>query len=628
MLLVLVELLRTAWMSDDAAITLRTVLNFIHGYGPTFNLDERVQAYTHPLWFLLISALSVLMGNVFYATFFLSITISLLVYWLLIRRVASVWWMGLLAASLLMLSKAYVDYSTSGLENPLSHLMLTLLVLSGVQAVQNPASRHAILTMTLCASLYLVRPDLILVGLPLYVLLLWKTFQTQTLSKTFRLVILTGIPVILWTLFSLFYYGFPFPNTAYAKLGAGIPLLERVIQGASYLFESLTKDPITLTTIIIGTTIGLFNQGIAKALAIGNILYLIYIISIGGDFMSGRLLTPILLVSVALWLMLVFDFSYRKMTGILLFGLGIFNINSTLLSKLSFEDKNNIDIADERGFYFQQHGLLNASPETFSTPDWRLTKQRVKTTCGGLGYLSIEAGASAHIIDTCGLADPLLARLPAQYVKKWRIGHFARLLPINYKESIYQNKSLLTDMPLNTYYSTIRNITRAPLLDMTRLRDIMRINLHLVETPDLSHYRFMKDLPLVLDSAELLSKTGVVKGGSFMATAGIDLADFITYGPYQALNSGIYSLEIYYKSSAPKNQPIGKWDIIVWNSNEPKVLQEVGLTGSDNQTNKIATQLIIPADAPPENLYEFRNWWDGKADMQIFRIELKRQPDP
>jgi hypothetical protein len=31
------ELIRTAWISDDAAITLRCVLNLLHGYGATFN---------------------------------------------------------------------------------------------------------------------------------------------------------------------------------------------------------------------------------------------------------------------------------------------------------------------------------------------------------------------------------------------------------------------------------------------------------------------------------------------------------------------------------------------------------------------------------------------------------------
>jgi arabinofuranosyltransferase len=44
-----------AWLCDDAYITFRTVDNFIHGYGLTWNVAERVQAYTHPLWMLLLS---------------------------------------------------------------------------------------------------------------------------------------------------------------------------------------------------------------------------------------------------------------------------------------------------------------------------------------------------------------------------------------------------------------------------------------------------------------------------------------------------------------------------------------------------------------------------------------------
>src|SRR5947209_2599838 len=47
---------RDSWLSDDAYITFRTVDNFIHGYGLTWNVDERVQVYTHPLWMFLLSA--------------------------------------------------------------------------------------------------------------------------------------------------------------------------------------------------------------------------------------------------------------------------------------------------------------------------------------------------------------------------------------------------------------------------------------------------------------------------------------------------------------------------------------------------------------------------------------------
>src|SRR6476619_5655511 len=48
--------LANAWIGDDAHITFRTVWNFVHGYGLSYNPDERVQAYTHPLWMLTISA--------------------------------------------------------------------------------------------------------------------------------------------------------------------------------------------------------------------------------------------------------------------------------------------------------------------------------------------------------------------------------------------------------------------------------------------------------------------------------------------------------------------------------------------------------------------------------------------
>ena len=44
-----------AWLCDDAYISFRTADNFVHGYGLTWNVQERVQAYTHPLWLLLFS---------------------------------------------------------------------------------------------------------------------------------------------------------------------------------------------------------------------------------------------------------------------------------------------------------------------------------------------------------------------------------------------------------------------------------------------------------------------------------------------------------------------------------------------------------------------------------------------
>jgi arabinofuranosyltransferase len=119
-------LIRTAWMCDDAFITLRTVDNFVRGYGLVWNPGERVQAYTHPLWLFVLSAPYAITREPFYTTLALSmllaIATALLLLWQSRGSVVRLALVGLL----LIGSKAFVDYSTSGLENPLSYLLLTV----------------------------------------------------------------------------------------------------------------------------------------------------------------------------------------------------------------------------------------------------------------------------------------------------------------------------------------------------------------------------------------------------------------------------------------------------------------------------------------------------------------------
>lgn len=52
-----------SWLSDDAFITMRSVDNLIHGFGPTWNIGERVQSFTHPLWMLLLTLVYMLVPN-------------------------------------------------------------------------------------------------------------------------------------------------------------------------------------------------------------------------------------------------------------------------------------------------------------------------------------------------------------------------------------------------------------------------------------------------------------------------------------------------------------------------------------------------------------------------------------
>ena len=105
-------LVRTAWMCDDAYISFRVADNLVHGYGLRWNVAERVQAFSNPLWTLTIATLYFFTRDVYYTGLVVSLALSLAAAWLLAFRVAATRHHALLALVLLSLSKAFVDYST------------------------------------------------------------------------------------------------------------------------------------------------------------------------------------------------------------------------------------------------------------------------------------------------------------------------------------------------------------------------------------------------------------------------------------------------------------------------------------------------------------------------------------
>src|SRR5215210_747828 len=111
-----IALVRTGWVSDDAYISFRTADNIIHGYGPVWNTAERVQAFTHPLWLAVCTAAFALTGEAFYTAIAVSAAITIGAVAVLVLRIAPGAWPMALAFAALLSSKAFVDYSTSGLE--------------------------------------------------------------------------------------------------------------------------------------------------------------------------------------------------------------------------------------------------------------------------------------------------------------------------------------------------------------------------------------------------------------------------------------------------------------------------------------------------------------------------------
>ncbi|HET8704850.1 MAG TPA: hypothetical protein VFM46_01000, partial [Pseudomonadales bacterium] len=348
-------LFRTAWLSDDAFITLRTALNHLNGWGPRFNIDERVQGYTHPAWYLAIYCITLITNNVFVTTYLLSFACSFAAAVILIRALTANLTQALLFLPILILSKAFVDFSTSGLENPLAHLLIAITCWLGLKAKSENQTGALTAFALSFVILYLVRPDLLILLAPFFIHILAISPATRRIKCIILITSLT--PLIIWLLFSISYYGFPFPNTAYAKLGTGIPLVTRTSMGLDYFEESLRHDPITLSTLAFCIPLGLIGQTQHRANSFGILCYLLYIVLIGGDFMSGRFFTaPLLLAVINLSSIPTLRLHVAFIT--LAIPLGISNIQHTLLSGADFRNTSVWHgIADERGVWYPRNGL-------------------------------------------------------------------------------------------------------------------------------------------------------------------------------------------------------------------------------------------------------------------------------
>lgn len=497
-----VILLRTAWVSDDAYITFRTVDNFLNGYGLRWNVAERVQSFTHPLWMLLVTIPYFFTREPFHTVTVLSLILSLLTVGILVIRyrtqpvpVA----LGLLA---LIFSKAFVDYSTSGLENPLMHL---LVVVFALLLEEDRTDAKGLFRVGLAAGFgVLNRMDALLFFIPGIVLILKRFGRLRGLW----IMALGFSPFVLWELFSVFYYGIPYPNTGLAKLNTGIPAPELAFQGLRYFENSVRWDPVTLTVIFLGLVVaGVRRRPPEIALGLGVLFYLVYVIRIGGDFMSGRFLSTSVLIAV---LILIrpdfFKRGYLKLgflaVILLLAFIGPF---PTVLSGSDYGLKrtNLVDpygIADERRFYFSTSGLFNGYP------DWirpalqvrsrgQLLKRNgirltIEDVVGVVGYF---AGPDVHILDNYALCDPLLARMPmverdSVYVSwiagvadrepehPWRVGHFRRVLPAGYLKTMVTGKNEIRDPDVAALYDRLTLVTRGPLWSWKRLVEIVRMN--------------------------------------------------------------------------------------------------------------------------------------------------------
>jgi arabinofuranosyltransferase len=299
-------------------------------------------------------------------------------------------------------------------------------------------------------------------------------------------------PLVAWEVFSVVYYGFPFPNTAYAKLQNGIPAGELAAQGLLYLLDTVQRDPVSMIGVAGGTVAALAADPRGNgAMAAGIMAYLVYVIRIGGDFMTGRFVAAPLLVASCLLGRSAIRIPTLAATAVAaaVCALGIYaTARPPILTGRHTFDVQPRDIYgvggidDERAFYSRYTGLLRytralplphnvdvqAGKDARGKPQIRVSQS--------IGFFGFFAGPALHVVDPLALTDPLLARLPPTPTKQWRIGHFERPIPAGYVATLESGRNVIEDPSIARFYDDLALITRGPLWSRARWRAIIAAN--------------------------------------------------------------------------------------------------------------------------------------------------------
>ncbi|MCG5052914.1 MAG: hypothetical protein KA712_08135 [Myxococcales bacterium] len=408
---------RLRWLSDDAFISFRYARNWVEGHGLVFNLGEKVEGYTNFLWVVLLAAAhslgvdmptAAVVFSLGFSTMALLLTYHLGRRWMPTRKIAFVLPVACIA---LALNYTWASFSTGGLETMLAAAMV-LLALERAYAERPLQAGLANIAATMA------HPDHAIFYVALAVALLLDPRRRRGLVWYGLAFVLVYLPytVLRWK-----YFGEFFPNTYYAKAGH----LANFPQGWFYLWASTLACGLwALLPLSLYGLVALRSELVVRYTAIAVPLYLVYVAKIGGDYMLGRLLTPILPL-----VFLVSEQALLHMTSrwpvALAATASLSFVPLVVPAKVIPPAEVKWYLTDERTMY----PLKSLSPlEIGGTTAHRgemlaryLANEGVELSYAAfaIGYVGWRTGWK--IVDLHGLIDPVLARMPL--VKRGRPGH-------------------------------------------------------------------------------------------------------------------------------------------------------------------------------------------------------------
>ena len=428
-------IVQNAWISEDAFITMRYVDNFVSGRGMVYNLEERVEGYSHVLWFYLVSFLHWLGIPIPAAVILPGILFSFLFLYILLFKISFAPAENgappfNFAAAILIGVSAFIDFGTSGLETSLSYFLLAVLakLLTGESWRRKPWSLGLA-----SAALVLNRPDF---GIfPVFLTLIYAVMivrKKEPLGILIRFLAPLLLILVPYELFRMGYYAALFPNPLYAKLSGA----SYYSQGLKYLLDFFQGSGMGgILLIALGSVLVSRRRGESwqrPALFLMGLLHGFFVIRGGGDFMHGRFLLPgLVLMAIASAGACDRFISKRKALPPIAAVLSLLLLLASLLITPVQKKRGpyHYRVFDDRHYYYKERKF--SLPIFFKKDfvkvvragkNWeerglyfknlaRSSRLPIKLAFANVGFTGYFAGGRIYLLDKLGLTDPVVARI-------------------------------------------------------------------------------------------------------------------------------------------------------------------------------------------------------------------------
>jgi len=292
--------LALAWanrfVQDDAFISFRYARHFAEGHGLVYNIGERVEGYTNFLWTVCMAPAFILGMDVVPWSYLLSL-LAFAVTLSVTASLAHAFWndarAGLIAIVLLATNYSFSSYATGGLETQfgIAWLMLSIWLLH---------ANRLVLAALCSACAVMTRMDAVLIVFPFwYAAASFGEIRQGSFKRPLRTLLAASVgalPVVLWLICRHGYYGAWLPNTFLIKGQGPTPLRGLCYMGLFYAVYGFWL----LLPLLSKTALQRLDLKRHLPVLSAIVLWHLYLISVGGDFMEFRMMMPTLPLVVLL----------------------------------------------------------------------------------------------------------------------------------------------------------------------------------------------------------------------------------------------------------------------------------------------------------------------------------------